>query len=280
MEITPKVYGATPSFSDAICVHIPGAIGDTIVALSEILNLEHKEIIFVISSNKCKQERLDMCFAFRMCKTVLDFSDTSLASYRKEYPHESLSKCITDQYGCEFIAYEPRHRIDVDNLRHFSESDFSFGESRFSFDSKYVLAQPVTRCYKPARHKKDFPFFRELSCHIAEVTKLPMYTIGHQDDIEALKSIHGGIKNNLAGKTTILEAMRLVADAELVISTTTWSGLFAAAMNRKVCMLFNKRETPFYWYFEKLGGYSPGIIKEITNELEARKYFNSIMKRR
>jgi heptosyltransferase-2 len=82
--------------------------------------------------------------------------------------------------------------------------------------------------YGPA---KRWPYFRQL----AEKITLPAVLLGAANDLESCRTIPG---KNLAGKTTLDEAIALIAGAAVVVSNDSGLMHVAAALGRPLVALF------------------------------------------
>ena len=98
---------------------------------------------------------------------------------------------------------------------------------KFSLEKPYAVLCPGAE-YGPA---KRWPYFAAL----AERLKIPVLLLGSAKDLEACQGI-GGL--NLAGKTTLDEAIDLVAGAGFVVSNDSGLMHVAAALGRPQVALF------------------------------------------
>jgi heptosyltransferase-2 len=98
---------------------------------------------------------------------------------------------------------------------------------RFGLPGRYVALCPGAE-YGPA---KRWPYFRELSDRLPEEAVI----LGAANDIEAAAGIRG---TNLVGKTTLDEAIDLLAGAALVVSNDSGLMHIAAALGRPQVALF------------------------------------------
>jgi len=98
---------------------------------------------------------------------------------------------------------------------------------RFGVEGRYAAFCPGAE-YGPA---KRWPYFRELS----EKLGLQTVVLGSANDVEAAQGITG---NNLAGKTTLDEAINLLAGAAFVVSNDSGLMHIAAALGRPQVALF------------------------------------------
>jgi heptosyltransferase-2 len=100
-------------------------------------------------------------------------------------------------------------------------------QERFRLGSDYVVFCPGAE-YGPA---KRWPYFAELS----QKLPLPVVVVGSTKDAEAA----GGIKGtNLAGRTTLDEAIDLIAGSRYVVSNDSGLMHVAAALGRPLVALF------------------------------------------
>ena len=100
-------------------------------------------------------------------------------------------------------------------------------QRRFGIDGGYVVLCPGAE-YGPA---KRWPFFRELAGRLGR----PVVSLGSQKDLESGKDLPG---RNLIGKTTLDEAIRLIAGAEAVVSNDSGLMHIAAALGRPQVAIF------------------------------------------
>ena len=98
---------------------------------------------------------------------------------------------------------------------------------KFSLEKPYAVLCPGAE-YGPA---KRWPYFASLSGKM----KIPVVLLGSAKDLEACRGI-GGL--NLAGKTTLDEAIDLVAGADFVVSNDSGLMHVAAALGRPQVALF------------------------------------------
>ena len=99
--------------------------------------------------------------------------------------------------------------------------------ARFGLESGYVVLCPGAEC-GPA---KRWPYFAELAARL----KQPVVLLGSQNDVPATEGIGG---RNLAGRTTLDEAIDIIALAELVVSNDSGLMHVAAALGRPLIALF------------------------------------------
>jgi heptosyltransferase-2 len=98
---------------------------------------------------------------------------------------------------------------------------------RFGINGRYAVLCPGAE-YGPA---KRWPYFKELS----ERVGLPVVVLGSAKDREAATGIRG---KDLTGKTTLDDAIRLIAGAEVVVSNDSGLMHVAAALGRPQVALF------------------------------------------
>ncbi|TMH31701.1 MAG: lipopolysaccharide heptosyltransferase II, partial [Betaproteobacteria bacterium] len=99
--------------------------------------------------------------------------------------------------------------------------------ARFGLESGYAVLCPGAE-YGPA---KRWPYFAELAARL----KQPVVLLGSQNDVPATEGIGG---RNLAGRTTLDEAIDIIALAELVVSNDSGLMHVAAALGRPLVALF------------------------------------------
>jgi heptosyltransferase-2 len=98
---------------------------------------------------------------------------------------------------------------------------------RFGVEERYAVLCPGAE-YGPA---KRWPYFREL----AERIGMPVVVLGSGNDREAASGIRG---TDLTGRTTLDEAIRLIAGAAVVVSNDSGLMHVAAALGRPQVALF------------------------------------------
>ena len=98
---------------------------------------------------------------------------------------------------------------------------------RFAIPARYAVFCPGAE-YGPA---KRWPFFAELS----NAMKIPVVLLGSGEDAAAAQGITA---KNLVGKTTLDEAIELIAGAEFVVSNDSGLMHVAAALGRPQVALF------------------------------------------
>jgi heptosyltransferase-2 len=114
-----------------------------------------------------------------------------------------------------------RPRLEV------SESEIVETRRRFGIDARYAVLCPGAE-YGPA---KRWPYFKEL----AERIGMPVVVLGSRNDREAASGIRG---KDLAGRTTLDEAIELIAGAAVVVSNDSGLMHVAAALGRPQVALF------------------------------------------
>jgi heptosyltransferase II len=98
---------------------------------------------------------------------------------------------------------------------------------RYGINGRYIALCPGAE-YGPA---KRWPYFREL----ADRAGLPAVILGSKKDSEAAAGIRG---HDLTGKTSLDDAIRLIAGAEAVVSNDSGLMHVAAALGRPQVALF------------------------------------------
>lgn len=99
--------------------------------------------------------------------------------------------------------------------------------ARFGLAARYAVLCPGAE-YGPA---KRWPYFREL----AERLDLPAVLLGSRNDQPAAQDVKG---TNLVGKTTLDEAIDVIAGAEVVVTNDSGLMHVAAALGRPLVALF------------------------------------------
>ena len=141
--------------------------------------------------------------------------------------YENIDAPMREHYAA--LADAPgRSHPEVPATRLVSESQTAKSTlARFGIEGDYAVFCPGAE-YGPA---KRWPYFAELS----QKMSLPVVVIGSPKDAEAA----GGIKgNNLVGKTSLDEAMDLIAGARFVVSNDSGLMHVAAALGRPLVALF------------------------------------------
>jgi heptosyltransferase-2 len=121
---------------------------------------------------------------------------------------------------------EPRQPLPEARLR-VDAADGAATRTRFGIEGRYAVLCPGAE-YGPA---KRWPYFREL----AERLDMPVVLLGSPNDAAAAAEVGG---KNLVGKTTLDEAIDLIAGAELVVSNDSGLMHVAAALGRPLVALF------------------------------------------
>jgi heptosyltransferase-2 len=115
----------------------------------------------------------------------------------------------------------PRPRLQV------TQSEIAETTRRFDIEGRYAVLCAGAE-YGPA---KRWPYFRDL----AEKIELPVVLLGSAKDQDAASGIPG---RNLVGKTTLDEAIQLIAGAAAVVSNDSGLMHVAAALGRPQVALF------------------------------------------
>jgi heptosyltransferase-2 len=108
-----------------------------------------------------------------------------------------------------------------------SAGEIAEAQRRFGITAPYAVLCPGAE-YGPA---KRWPYFKEL----AERMAMPSVILGSASDRAASAGIRG---NDLAGRTTLDEAIRLIAGADVVVSNDSGLMHVAAALGRPQVALF------------------------------------------
>jgi lipopolysaccharide heptosyltransferase II len=114
---------------------------------------------------------------------------------------------------------QPRLRVDA--------AQVAATRGRFALHGAYVALCPGAE-YGPA---KRWPYFRELAARLGKRAVL----LGSQNDTPAAAGIAG---TNLVGRTTLDEAIELIAGAERVVTNDSGLMHIAAALDRPLVALF------------------------------------------
>jgi heptosyltransferase-2 len=137
--------------------------------------------------------------------------------------HKASGAAMSARYaalaGAEGCVAAPRLEIPADEI----------GEARrrFGLPERYAVLCPGAE-YGPA---KRWPYFAGLSEKLA----LPAVAIGSGNDAPAAAGIRG---TNLAGKTSLDDALRIIAGAEVVVSNDSGLMHVAAALGRPQVAIF------------------------------------------
>ena len=123
--------------------------------------------------------------------------------------------------GGEPVQPLPQPRLVV------SAEEVVHTRKRFAIEERYAVLCPGAE-YGPA---KRWPYFREL----AERIGMPAVILGSGNDREAAAGIRG---KDLAGRTTLDEAIQLIAGAAVVVSNDSGLMHVAAALGRPQVALF------------------------------------------
>jgi heptosyltransferase II len=126
--------------------------------------------------------------------------------------------------GADIASLENAVRFPSD-----ADSAAPFNSARADFDlAKARLGLCPGAEYGPA---KRWPYFKEL----AERIGMPVVILGSRNDRQAAAGIHG---KDLAGRTTLDEAIELIAGAAVVVSNDSGLMHVAAALRRPQVALF------------------------------------------
>ena len=128
---------------------------------------------------------------------------------------------LSEAPGTEPAAPLPQPRLRVD------AAQAAATRARFGLERAYVVLCPGAE-YGPA---KRWPYFAELAARL----KQPVVLLGSQNDVPAAGGIAG---RNLVGRTTLDEAIDIIAGAELVVSNDSGLMHIAAALGRPLIALF------------------------------------------
>ena len=121
---------------------------------------------------------------------------------------------------------EPRQPLPDVRLR-VDPAHAAATRKRLGIDGRYAVLCPGAE-YGPA---KRWPYFAELASRLG----MPIVLLGSPKDAAAASEIGG---TNLVGKTTLDEAMDIIAGAELVVSNDSGLMHVAAALGRPLVALF------------------------------------------
>jgi heptosyltransferase-2 len=121
---------------------------------------------------------------------------------------------------------EPRQPLPEARLR-VDPAHATATRLRFGVEGRYAVLCPGAE-YGPA---KRWPYFPQLASRL----ELPIVVLGSSKDAAAAAEIEG---KNLVGKTTLDEAIDLIAGAELVVSNDSGLMHVAAALGRPLVALF------------------------------------------
>jgi heptosyltransferase-2 len=113
----------------------------------------------------------------------------------------------------------PRLRVSAEEVEQ--------ARRKFGLSGRYAVLCPGAE-YGPA---KRWPYFAELSKRLS----LPAVVLGSGKDLEASRGVGG---TNLVGKTTLDEALALIAGAEFIVSNDSGLMHVAAALGRPQVALF------------------------------------------
>jgi heptosyltransferase II len=141
--------------------------------------------------------------------------------------YEDIEAPMREHYAA--LADAPGKRSgDIPRVRlSFSPENVAATQARYALGADYVVFCPGAE-YGPA---KRWPYFAEL----AQKLSLPVVVLGSPKDLEAAQGIKG---TNLVGKTTLDEAIDLIAGARSVVSNDSGLMHVAAALGRPLVALF------------------------------------------
>jgi heptosyltransferase-2 len=142
--------------------------------------------------------------------------------------HHRADRAMRAHYArlSESPGTEPRQPLPQPRLR-ADPAQVAATRERFGLRAPYVALCPGAE-YGPA---KRWPYFGELAARLGK----PVVLLGSQNDASAAAGIEG---TNLVGKTTLDEAIDLIAGAELVVSNDSGLMHVAAALGRPLLALF------------------------------------------
>src|SRR5438477_9276008 len=120
----------------------------------------------------------------------------------------------------------PQQPLPAPRLR-VAPGEVAAATRRFRLEGPYAVLCPGAE-YGPA---KRWPYFKEL----AERLEMPVVLLGSPNDAAAAAGVGG---KNLVGKTTLDEAIELIAGADLVVSNDSGLMHVAAALGRPLVALF------------------------------------------
>jgi len=142
------------------------------------------------------------------------------------YPMSGISMRLHYARLAESPGIEAKQPLPATRLR-VDAAEIAAVARRFGIESRYAVLCPGAE-YGPA---KRWPYFRQL----AEEITLPAVLLGAANDLESCRTIPG---KNLAGKTTLDEAIALVAGAAVMVSNDSGLMHVAAALGRPLVALF------------------------------------------
>jgi heptosyltransferase-2 len=128
---------------------------------------------------------------------------------------------LAEPPGTEPAEPLPRPRLRVDS------HEIELVKQRFGIVGRYAVLCPGAE-YGPA---KRWPYFAELAASM----RVPVVVLGSPADLEPARGIQG---TNLAGKTSLDEAISLIAGAQAVVSNDSGLMHVAAALGRPQVALY------------------------------------------
>jgi heptosyltransferase-2 len=120
----------------------------------------------------------------------------------------------------------PGHPLPVPRLR-IEPQQVAATRARYALQAPYIALCPGAE-YGPA---KRWPYFAELAPRL----KQPVVLLGSQNDASSADGVAG---RNLVGRTTLDEAIDLIAGADLVVSNDSGLMHVAAALGRPLVALY------------------------------------------
>jgi len=138
--------------------------------------------------------------------------------------HEKRDVSMRDHYAR--LAESPAADLKQASLR-VDSREIESVRKKFDVSDPYAVLCPGAE-YGPA---KRWPYFQDLSSKLP----VPALIIGSSGDLEASNGIAG---KNLVGKTTLDEAIALIAGAQFVVSNDSGLMHVAAALGRPQVALF------------------------------------------
>jgi heptosyltransferase-2 len=161
--------------------------------------------------------------------------------YRKEKEKGGERPPMSLHYAAlsEPPGKEPGQPLPQPSLR-YAAQDVDSVRRKFGLRDPYAVFCPGAE-YGPA---KRWPYFKELSDRVRGQSGVEVVLLGSANDVQAAAGI-GGI--DLVGKTSLDEAMDLIAGAQYVVTNDSGLMHVAAALGRPLVALFGSsspRHTP------------------------------------
>ncbi len=256
---------------------IRGTIGDAILSLSKIKNINSNKNIVIIDGPKTDNNLINIINSCNFINKVIDIRNTT-----------NESKTIIQRNRIDFPA---DYEFPIDNKEYFDNVmkennlenfyDLSYiwdtpsgyshlndslqNNEKIDLPKRYCCMQVSTRSHDSIR-ERDVIGYELIIEFIENDFSLPVILIGGEDDTNFV-TYQPHLGKNLVGKTNLFQAMHIIENSQMVIGTYSWVALFAAAM--RVPSMFLTVDNPeSFWIdlYMALANNVPMKISEIDNK--------------